>query len=91
MLLVKLHLNSINSTGDAQFVTIYIGNFYLFTLLKWSKYIQLRLFLITKKSSRNIGCWIKLHKMFFYMEVQNGLRSLLQAGILAQELLTNML
>ena len=88
MLLVKIMLNSVISTPGARFMSIDIKNFYLATPMKRYEYIKLKLDtlpveIIRKYKLRDIATPDRA----VYVEVRKGMYGLLQAGILANELL----
>jgi len=84
LLTVKLMLNSVISTPNAKFITIDIKDFYLMTPMDRYEYFRMKLELfpedIIKVADGNVFC-----------EVRRGMYGLLQAGIIAQNLLTKRL
>jgi hypothetical protein len=85
---VKLLLNSIISTENANFMTINLKDFYLMTPMSRYEYFRMKLDLFPD----NIIEEYKLQDIvdsncFVFCEVQRGMYGLPQAGIIAQELL----
>jgi hypothetical protein len=92
MTLVKILLNSIISTKDAQCVTLDIKDFYLNTPMKRYKYMHLKLAYIPEEIIEEY----KLHEIvtdngYVYCKIRKGMCSLPQAGLIAQELLEQQL
>jgi hypothetical protein len=89
-LTIKLLINSIISTQGAKFVTMDIKNFYLNTLMARYEYMRLKI----SDMPNNVIEHYKLHDIVtpdghIYCEIQKGMYGLLQAGIIAQELLAD--
>jgi hypothetical protein len=88
LLTIKLLLNSIISTPNAKFMTMDIKNFYLNTPMTWYEYMRLRL----ADMPKDVIAHYKLNNIatpegYIYWEIQKGMYSLPQAGIIAQQLL----
>jgi hypothetical protein len=86
MTLVKVLLNSIISTENAQCVILDAKDFYLNTPMKRFKYMRLKLNDIPEK----IIIEYKLHEIatedgYFYFKIQKEMYGLPQAGIIAQD------
>jgi hypothetical protein len=92
LLTVKLLINSVISTPGARFFTMDIKNFYLCTPMSRYEYMRLK-FLdmpedgIEHNKLRNIAT----PDGYIYCEIRQGMYSLPQAGIIAQELLAKRL
>ena len=92
MLLVTMMLNNIISNKGAKCMTINISNFYINTPLKRPKYMNLRPINIPQEV-------INMYELFImaiedesaYIKVQKGMYGLPHAGILAQEILVELL
>jgi hypothetical protein len=88
MTLVKVLLNSIISTENAQCLILDVKNFYLNTPMKRFEYMQLKLNDIPEE----IIIKYKLPEIatedgYVYCEIQKGIYGLPQAGMIAQDLL----
>jgi hypothetical protein len=88
MTLVKILLNSIISTQDAQCVTLDIKDFYLNAPMKRYKYMHLKLSDILEEIIEEY----KLREIvtddgYIHCKIRKGLYGLPQAGLIAQELL----
>jgi hypothetical protein len=87
MILVKVLLNSIISTENAQCLILDVKDIYLNTLMKRFEYMRLKL----NDTPEEIIIKYKLHEIatedgYVYCEIQKGMYSLPQAGIIAQAL-----
>jgi hypothetical protein len=88
LLTVKLLLNSIISTPNANFMTMDIKDFYLNTPMAWYEYMLLRI----EDMPDDVIAHYKLtdiatHDGYIYRKIQKGMYGLPQAGIIAQQLL----
>ncbi len=86
--LVKMHINCIFSTRIAQYMTLDVKNFYLITAMVKYKYVHIKI----EDIPEEIIVEYKLHNKVssdghVYVEIQKGVYSLPQAGILVQALL----
>ena len=89
LLTVKLMFNSIISTPNAKFMTINIKDFYLMTPMDWYKYFRIKLELFPQDIINEYGLRDKADADGnIFCEVQRGMYGLLQASIIAQNLLT---
>ncbi len=89
LLTVKLMFNSIISTPNAKFMTIDIKDYYLMTPMDRYKYFRKKLELFPPIITNEYGLHDKVDADGnVFCEVQRGMYGLLQAGILAQDLLT---
>jgi hypothetical protein len=88
LLTVKILINSIISTAGTKFMTMDINDFYLNTLMARYEYMRLR---ITDMPDDVIEHYNLKDKAtpdsYIYFEIQKGMYSLPQAGIIAQKLL----
>ena len=92
MLLVKFLFNSIISTKGATVMTADIKKFYLVTPLKRWEYIKLKLSDIPAEVIKEYNLMEKATKdRSVYVEVRRGIYGLPQAGLLAQEQLSESL
>jgi hypothetical protein len=88
MVAVKLHLNSVISTKGACYCTIDLKDFYLMTPMACPEYMRMKLKDLPAK-------FVELYNLtnqvnfngYIHIKIQKGMYGLLQAGILAQELL----
>jgi hypothetical protein len=87
----KILLNSTISTPDAKFMTGDIKNFYLNTPLDRPEYMQLPLALIPKEIIEQYNLRKLAYKGIVFIEINRGMYSLPQAGILANKLLAKRL
>ena len=88
ILSIKLLLNSIISTPDAQFMTVDIKNFDLNPPLQWYEYLRLKLDDIPEDVQIEYNLHHKAtHDGWVYVEIRKGMYRLPQVGLLAQELL----
>ncbi len=92
LLTIKLLINSVISTPGARFFTMDITNFYLCTPMMRYKYMRLKL----SDMPDNIIVHYHLHDIatpdgYVYCKIHQGMYGLLQAGIIAQELLAKRL
>ncbi len=92
LLTIKLLINSMISTPGPRFFTMDINNFYLCTPMMWYEYMQLKLSdmpddIIAHYHLLNIAT----PNNCVYCKINQGMYGLLQAGIIAQELLTKRL
>ncbi len=88
MMTVKMHLNSVISTKEAHYCTIDLKDFYLNTPMERPEYMQLKL----SDLPHNLVDMYNLTKIAqdndnVYIKIQKGMYGLLQAGVLAQQLL----
>jgi hypothetical protein len=90
--LFKIMLNSVISMPGAQFMSLDVKNFYLNTQMTRYEYVQIK---IDNEPGEIIKQYNLREKMdkdgYLYIEVQKGMYGLPQAGILAQELLEQLL
>ncbi len=88
MVTVKLHFNSVISTKGARYCTIGLKDFYLNTPMVWPKFMRMKLKDILPKFVKiNDLKKIAAPNDTIYIKIQKGMYGLLQAGILAQNLL----
>jgi hypothetical protein len=88
MTLVKILLNSVISTKDAQCVTLDIKDFYLNTPMKRYKYMRLKLADIPGEIIEEYKlCEIVTNNGYVYCKIRKGMDGLPQAGLIAQEFL----
>jgi hypothetical protein len=88
MTLVKILLNSVISTKDAQCVTLDIKDFYLNTLIKRYKYMHLKLADIPEEIIEEYKLReIVTDNSYVYCKIRKGMYGLPQAGLIAQELM----
>ncbi len=92
LLTIKPLINSIISTQGAKFMTMDIKDFYLNTLMVQYEYMRLKI----SDMPNDVIEHYKLHDNVtpdghIYCEIQKGMYGLLQAGIIAQELLADRL
>jgi hypothetical protein len=88
MITVKLHLNSAISTNNAPYCTIDLKDFYLNTPMDQPKYMQMKISNLPPdfvKAYNLIG--LATNDGTIYVKIQKEMYDLLQAGILAQNLL----
>jgi hypothetical protein len=88
MFTVKLHLNSVISTKGARYCTIDLKDFYLMTPMTHPAYMRMKI----KDLSEEFVTMYNLPDKatldgYVYIKIQKGMYGLLQACILAQELL----
>jgi hypothetical protein len=92
LLTVKLMLNSIISSLNAKFMTIDLKDFYLNTPMSRYEYFRMKLELVPQDVINEYGLQNKIDTDGnIFCEVKQGMYSLPQAGILAQELQTKQL
>jgi hypothetical protein len=92
MITVKLHLNSVISIKNTHYCTIKLKGFYLNTPMDQPKYMHMKI-------SNLPPNFVKAYNLnnlatdagTIYLKIQTGMYSLLQAGILAQNLLKKQL
>jgi hypothetical protein len=90
--LFKIMLNSVISTPGIRFMSLDIQNFYLNTPMSRYEYIQIKIDNVPDKVIKQYNLCEKVdNDGYVYVEVQKGMYGLLQAGILAQELLEQQL
>lgn len=88
MLVAKILFNSVISTPGTKFMTMDISNFYLITPLKWPEYLRVELSDIPREIIKQYNLHaISNNKGFVFIEVTKGMYGLLQAGLLANQLL----
>ena len=87
----KLVFNSTISTPPARFMCVDIRNFYLNTPMERSEYMRLPITVIPQEIIDAYNLLPLLHNGYIYMEIQKGMYGLPQAGILANNLLTERL
>jgi hypothetical protein len=92
LLTIKLLINSVISTSGARFFMMDIKNFYLCTPMSRYEYMQLKL----SDMPNNVIAHYHLRDIatpdgYVYCEIRQGMYGLLQAGIIAQELLAKRL
>jgi hypothetical protein len=88
LLMVKLLLNSIISMLNAKFMTLNLKDFYLMMPMKRYKYFCMKLELFPQDIIDKYNLTSKVdHNRNVHCKVQQGLYGLLQAVIIAQELL----
>jgi hypothetical protein len=89
---VKLLINSIISTPGARFMTMDIKDFYLNTPITRYEYMRLKILDMPDDVIEHYNLQaIATPDGFIYCEIQKGMYSLPQAGIIAQELLADRL
>ena len=82
---VKLLLNSVLSTPDAQFCTADIKDFYLNTPMPQYEYMRIPIVDIPPVIMEQYQLTKLVHNQHVYVEIQKGMYGLPQAGILAHE------
>ena len=87
----KLVINSTISTPRARFMCADIKNFYLGTPMARYEYMRLPIHLIPDEIVQAYDLLPKIHDGHVYLEIQRGMYGLPQAGILANQLLTQRL
>jgi hypothetical protein len=92
LLTVKILINSIISTACAKFMTMDIKDFYLNTTMARYKYMQLRIADMPEDVIEHYNLKDKATPDgYIYYEIQKGMYGLPQAGIIAQQLLKEIL
>ena len=92
LLTVKLMLNSIISTPNAKFMTIDLKDFYLLTPMNRYEYFRMKLNLFPHDVIEEYKLNDKVDANgYIFCEVRRGMYGLPQAGIIAQNLLTERL
>jgi hypothetical protein len=92
MTLVKILLNSANSTKAARCVTLDIKDFYLNTPMKRYEYMRLKLVDIPEEIIEEYKLReIVTDESYVYCEIRKWMYGLPQAGLIAQELLEQQL
>ncbi len=92
LLTVKLLLNSVISTPNAKFMTLDLKDFYLMTPMKRFEYFRMKLELFPQDVIDLYDLSNKVdHNGNVHCEVRRGMYGLPQAGIIAQELLQELL
>ena len=85
---VKLLFNSIVSTLNAKFITMDRNDFYLNTLMARSKYMRLKLSNLPETVLQHYNLAEKATMdVYVHVEIKRGMYGLLQAGLIAQQLL----
>ena len=85
----KILFNSVLSKPNTKFMTINIGNFYLNTPMTRFEYMKIHLLDIPQEIIDKYHLEsIKDNNSFIYIKIQKGMYGLPQAGILANNLLT---
>jgi hypothetical protein len=88
MVTVKLHLNSVISTKGACYCTIDLKDFYLMTPMAHPQYMRMKLKDLPAEFVELYNLINKVNSNgYIHIKIQKGMYGLLQAGILAQELL----
>ena len=87
----KLVINSTISTPSAKYMCADIPNFYLGTPMKRYEYMKMPIALIPQEIIDTYNLMPLVHKDHIYMEIRRGMYGLPQAGILANNLLTERL
>jgi hypothetical protein len=87
MTLFKILMNSIISTKGSRCVMVDIKDFYLCTPMKRFKYMRLKTTDIPEEIMTEYGLHELANNGYVYCEIQKGMYSLPQSGIIAQELL----
>ena len=87
----KCLFNSVVSTPGAKYMTVDIKNFYLNTPLDQYEYMRIPLDLIPEEVINEYNLRDIANKGNIYMEIQQGMYGLKQAGILANKLLAKRL
>ncbi len=88
MVTVKLHLNSVISTKGACYCTIDLKDFYLMTPMAHPKYMRMKLKDLPAEFVELYNLTNKVNfNGYIHIKIQKGMYGLLQAGILAQEIL----
>ena len=83
---VKILLNSIVSTLNAKFMTIYVKDFYLNTPMDWSKYMRLKLSNLPNSVVQHYNLEEKSARdRYVYVEIKRGVYGLPQAGIVVHQ------
>jgi hypothetical protein len=92
LLTVKLLFNSVISTPNAKFMTLDLKDFYLMTPMKCYKYFQMKLELFPQNIINLYDLQNKAdHNENAHCKVCRGMYGLPQAGIIAQEILEQLL
>jgi hypothetical protein len=92
LLTVKLMFNSVISTPNTKFMTINIKDFYLMTPMEQYEYFHIKIELFPPDIIEEYGLRNKVDADGnVFCEVRQGMYGLLQAGIIAQDLLTKQL
>jgi hypothetical protein len=92
LLTVKLMFNSVISMPNTKFMTINIKDFYFMTPMEQYEYFRVKLELFPPNIIEEYGLRNKVDADGnVFCEVHRGMYSLLQAGIIAQDLLTKQL
>jgi hypothetical protein len=88
MITVKLHLNSVISTKNAHYCTINLKDFYLNTSMDQPEFMCMKISNLPPDfvKSYNLND-LATNDGTIYIKIQKGMYVLLQAGILAQNLL----
>jgi hypothetical protein len=90
MLVAKMLFNSVISMKDVRFMTMDISNFYLMTPLHHSEFIRMKLSNIPDEVIKEYKLREKATKNgSIYIKAKQGMYSLPQSGLLANELLKN--
>jgi hypothetical protein len=87
----KLVINSTISTPNARYMCGDIKNFYLGTPMARYKYMRLPITIIPQEIIDEYNLLDIVHNGFIYMEIRRGMYGLPQAGIIANQLLTERL
>lgn len=87
----KMVINSTISTPDARYMCGDIKNFYLGTPMERYEYMKIPIALIPTEIIKEYTLTPLVHKGHVYMEIRRGMYGLPQAGLLANELLTQRL
>eukprot|EP00804_Cyclotella_cryptica_P017098 CCRYP_003348-RA/>CCRYP_003348-RA protein AED:0.29 eAED:0.29 QI:0/0/0/1/1/1/2/0/539 len=91
MITVKILLNSVISTVNAKFMTINIKDFYLNTPMECPEYMGLKLSDIPSNIIELYHLRDIAHDGYVFVRIQKGMYGLPQAGIIAQQLLEQLL
>jgi hypothetical protein len=88
---ITLLLNSVVSKPTAKFMTADVKNFYLNTPLKRPEYMRIPVKLVPQEIIDDYNLMPKVNNGFVYVEINKGMYSLPQAGLLANKLLARRL
>jgi hypothetical protein len=92
MITVKIHLNSVISTKNARYCTINLKDFYLYTHIDQPEYMRMKVSDLSPNFIKSYNLDNQANNDgTIYVKIQKGMYGLLQAGILAQNLLEKQL
>jgi hypothetical protein len=88
---IKLLLNSVVSKQNGHFMTADVKNFYLNTPLERPKYMRIPVKLIPQEIIDDYKLTPLIYRDYIYVEINEGMYGLPQAGLLANKLLARRL